>query len=374
MSGGLVPSIDFTPLSRLGQTLATGLRENERRNALQGLGVSPGDPNFLPKLGQTLVGLGDIDGALTVSRLQEASQDRTYQRGRDARQDAFQERTFSVGRQDVAENRARQDRLDARSTDQEKLRNYYLDQGDKRAQEQLELQRQQAARKAVPNNFEVDPDNPNGVRPVVGGPEDPAYVARRKQAEASAKTAEEKALPAELGARVALSQSFLDAVPELRAKVKAGGVTGIWDRSMAEAGRGEQGEILRRIRSGSEAIVRNLTGAGMNQSEAEARVKQYEPGRLDSADTVVNKLDMLTEQLQRIEAEAYRGRGIPANRRGKNPFFEPERAPATQAGAAPAAAPSSNPRLVPLDQIKENQRFRRDGRIYRRVNGQDVPE
>jgi len=83
---------------------------------------------------------------------------------------------------------------------------------------------------------------------------------------------------------------------------------------------------------------------------------------------------MLTEQLQRIEAEAYRGRGIPANRRGKNPFFEPERAPATQAGAAPAAAPSSNPRLVPLDQIKENQRFRRDGRIYRRVNGQDVPE
>ncbi|AWI90281.1 hypothetical protein C0214_19680 [Methylobacterium sp. DM1] len=346
MSGGLVPSIDFTPLSRLGDTLAKGMRERERRDALTSLGVSPGDPNFLPKLGQTLVGLGDIDGALTVSRLQEAAQDRNYQRSTDARDFAFRQqesarsqsnadRTFDISRQDLDFNRNRQAGLD-------RLTAMYRGDENRREEEKLALDRQKVA---------------------------------QAQSQAAAKAAEVKALPAELGARVALAQSFLDGVPELRRKVEAGGVTGIWDRAMAETGRGDQGEILRRIRSGSEAIIRNLTGAGMNQEEARARVSQYEPARTDSADTVVNKLDMLTEQLQRIEAEAYRGRGIPANRRGKNPYFEAETAPAAQAGAPSAPEAPANPRMVARDQIPEGRRFRaEDGRIYRRVNGQDVPE
>lgn len=367
MSGGLgIPQIDFSPLARLGETAAKGIRQNERRNALAALGVSPGDPNFLPKLGQTLVGLGDIEGALTVSRLQEASQDRAYQRTRDARDFAFREmesarqqgnadRAFTAGREDRNLERDRQASVD-------RLTNYYRDRADVRSDETLALQRQAATRREVPAGFEANPDSPGGFRPIGGGPQDPKYLAERKAAEASA--AGEKALPAELGARVALAQSFLDGVPTLREQVKSGGVTGIWDATVARSGYGDQGEILRRIRSGSEAIIRNLTGAGMNQEEARARVAQYEPAVGDNAETVTRKLDMLTEQLQRIEAEAYRGRGIPANRRGKNPYFE------EPAGSAQA----SNPRMVPLDQVPENARFRRDGKTYRRVNGQDVPE
>lgn len=139
----------------------------------------------------------------------------------------------------------------------------------------------------------------------------------------------DKALPAELGARVAISQQFLEDFPKLRDAAMAGKVTGLIDGTIANFGRGEQGETLRRIKVGSEAIVRNLTGAGMNLAEANDRVKQYEPTRTDDAETVVRKLDMMNEMVQRIEAEAYRGRGVPENRKGKNPYFAGEKSSTT---------------------------------------------
>lgn len=241
-----------------------------------------------------------------------------------------------AARHDQEYSRLRQEQVQAAKAEHDQQASLYRDQQKELRTRSYTLEdearKEEAARKRGPASFqEFDAAKERG------------YTAARTPAEYEREKAEitkkaDKSLPAELGARVALSQSFLDEADDLRKKVAAGTVTGLWDAATAASGRGEQGEVLRKIKSGSEAIVRNLTGAGMNESEARARVTQYEPSWRDDAATVLSKFDMLRDQLFRIEAEAYRGRGVPENRKGKNPYFE---------GAAPRQAPQGAPATAP---------------------------
>ena len=121
---------------------------------------------------------------------------------------------------------------------------------------------------------------------------------------------EGKPLPAEMSSRVALAGKFLDEAPAIRAKIESGMATDTLEgKAKTYFNAGEQGEIARKVKSGTDALLRSLTGAGMPVAEAQKYVARYEITPLDTKDTALSKFDQLHDELTRSEQEAFRGRG-----------------------------------------------------------------
>jgi hypothetical protein len=143
----------------------------------------------------------------------------------------------------------------------------------------------------------------------------------------------------EVAARVALMKDFLEKFPDVTAQIDAGALTGPGYLYGVVGGYGEGGKVNRVIQSGSEALVRNLTGAGMPQSEAERYVTRYEPGALDTAAKLKDKVLKLRTDLLNVREGVIAGHTWdqiidPA-------LLEAEPPPPTAAPAeAPAAAPA----------------------------------
>lgn len=136
-----------------------------------------------------------------------------------------------------------------------------------------------------------DPKNPDaGVKPISGGP------------------AEQ--ISGELAARIGMADSFLGQAPALRQKLADGGVTGPLDRFKAgNIDSSDQAQLMREMQSGTDALMRMLTGAGMNLAEAEAYAKRYLPSYTDTAESAASKLDQLVRELESAKKMAVRGRG-----------------------------------------------------------------
>lgn len=167
---------------------------------------------------------------------------------------------------------------------------------------------------------------------IPGGPADPAYkkeVGDRQNAPAGYRwenpnDPNSKLVPIEGGpatkvtpevsARIGLARSFLDQLPSIRERVRKGDVTGPWDAALAKAGVGDPGEIRRQIDSGAEALLRNLTGAGMNMQEASEYVRRYRVSPVDTAAQLLSKMDQLERELGYVISEVERGRA-PAKRK-----------------------------------------------------------
>lgn len=138
-------------------------------------------------------------------------------------------------------------------------------------------------------------------------------------------------VPAELAARLGLAKNFLkqldgvpamkdgkpvlDAagkptwdMPPLKDDIKNGSATGLLDWATAQTGRGRAGQIYRRIESGTDALRRMLTGAGMPAAEAADYVRRYQPTIKDDAATLVDKVTQLEVELKSMVDEAGRGR------------------------------------------------------------------
>jgi hypothetical protein len=111
-------------------------------------------------------------------------------------------------------------------------------------------------------------------------------------------------LPAEMGARIGLGDQFISELPGIKKDIKGGAVSGPIERGQLAAGAGKPGEIWRRIETGKEALVRNLTGAGMAQAEAENVAARYQIGPLDTVDTMIQKLEGLERDLEATKAGA----------------------------------------------------------------------
>ncbi|MQX29006.1 hypothetical protein [Sinorhizobium meliloti] len=111
-------------------------------------------------------------------------------------------------------------------------------------------------------------------------------------------------LPAEMGARIGLGDQFLTELPQIKSDVKSGAIDSVIERGQLAAGVGTPAEIWRRIETGKEALVRNLTGAGMAQAEAENVAKRYQISPTDSIDTQIKKLEGLERDLEATKAGA----------------------------------------------------------------------
>lgn len=205
------------------------------------------------------------------------------------------------------------------------LREYYAAKKEGFDGNFIEFKRAQAAPQQPPAGFRVTADG--GLEPIPGGPADPVYL-RRKGDRQNAPAGYEyidpenpskglRAIPggpgekidAEVAARLGLAKSFLEDLPALRKDVAAGKATGLLDHRMGQNGIGEQGRIHARIKSGSDALLRNLTGAGMPESEAARYAARYEPTVWDTSETLISKLDQLEKELRATADVLGRGRG-----------------------------------------------------------------
>jgi hypothetical protein len=144
----------------------------------------------------------------------------------------------------------------------------------------------------IPVGWKLDPSDPTGqaIMPMPGGPGEQ--------------------LPGELAGRTGLAANFLEQAPKLREEIAGGGVTGLQDR--ANAGWNDQSKqagIYRKIKSGTDALQRMLTGAGMPMSEAKEYASRYLPTYTDDAASAADKLDQLVQELKSIEERVMRGRG-----------------------------------------------------------------
>lgn len=184
---------------------------------------------------------------------------------------------------------------------------------------------QAEGKKNVPAGFEASPEG--GLKPIKGGPADPEYLRQKgdRQNAPSGYTWNDPADPtkgmtaipggpgekvdAEVAARLGLAKSFLSELPEIKRRVEAGELTGPIDAAKGKLGMGAPGEIRRKIDSGAEALLRMLTGAGMNKEEAAEYTRRYKFDPTDKASTVVSKLNQLEQELNSVGETVGKGRG-----------------------------------------------------------------
>ncbi|MCX5581493.1 hypothetical protein [Kaistia terrae] len=146
------------------------------------------------------------------------------------------------------------------------------------------------------------------------------------------------ALSAEVAGRVGLARSFLDQVPEIKAEVSKGTVTGMYDRAMAgNNSSSPQAAVYRKIQSGADSLQRMLTGAGMPASEAATYAARYLPTYTDSAESLNNKIDQLARELESIEATVTQGKG------GVQPMAPQAGQPIPPQGAPQTVQPPAQP-------------------------------
>lgn len=227
---------------------------------------------------------------------------------------------------------------------------------------QIEINERLANQRDIPSGFERAPGG--GLRAIPGGPGDPQYkrqVGDRQNAPPGYRWIDPenpeaglKAIPggpaekvdAEVAARVGLGKSFLgqledtkdekgNVVPGVMSRVGSGEATGLIDYTMGAAGLGEAGKLHRQIASGADALLRNLTGAGMSASEAKEYADRYRPTWRDDAESLKSKLEQLQRELGFVRDEVGKGRG------------------GASAAGAPAAS-SQNQRTAP-QQYREGQ-------------------
>lgn len=140
-------------------------------------------------------------------------------------------------------------------------------------------------------------------------------------------------IPAEVGARIGLGNTFLDSVPKIREQIEGGVLDTPKARAQLVGGYGAPGEIKRQIQSGKDALLRGLTGAGMGIAEAQNYVDRYEPSWRDDRRNFLSKLDGLERDLKsvregvlsgrKITDPALRGREGPSSGSGGNSFRTP---------------------------------------------------
>ena len=115
-------------------------------------------------------------------------------------------------------------------------------------------------------------------------------------------------ISADVAGRLALAEDSLLQLPGLIEQARNGDLTGAWDWMTGRVGRGAQGAARRDNMAASESITRMLTGAGMNQSEAEREADLYIVGVRDNAATAASKLTQLQRRLAGLVETARRGR------------------------------------------------------------------
>lgn len=169
--------------------------------------------------------------------------------------------------------------------------------------------KQQSPIAVSPGTVLVDPSNPT--KPIFSNPSRaPAQPAAQAAPQGGVAPPQIKptAIPSEIQARLALGENYARQVPDLLKFIDSG--------QMSNAGVavnvGDSGIAAKRQESGVDALIRNLTGAGMSVPEALAYASRY---RFEWNDTDARKREkvlQLVSELRTIDRSVKEGRGWPA--------------------------------------------------------------
>lgn len=316
-------SLDFSSLANLGQVYKQAAADTARRETLAQLGQGDKiDPRMLL-----------ASGDLSLANLGVTLQNQQTQGERDSRDFAFRQEEAKRAQQNADRSYGLQARAAARADEGP------VEKAAQRARvaEQFGLVPGTPEHKTyvltgalpdaskLPAGFQAD--GSGGLKPIPGGPADPAYL-RTKGDKQNAPSGYKwidpenpnagmapipggpgEKVDAEVAGRLGLARSFLGQLPEIRKRVEAGEITGPIDAGMAKLGMGGPGEIRRQMDSGAEALLRMLTGAGMNMEEARDYTRRYRFDPTDKSATVLSKLNQLERELNSVGETVGKGRG-----------------------------------------------------------------
>lgn len=248
-----------------------------------------------------------------------------------ARADAqrLEERGWSVADQQAAAaaanaNREDQQAFTAGQTDKQLAATSTNQQGQQAATAALQEDQQAAAVEAARLKAEQEAGKPTTDQGKIiadfnagayGDPATPGAQKLRDDAIKKANTASAgiQLISPETGAKIGLIDEFLNNYDMVERSASAGEMTGPVDLvKNVMMGRGPGGQAYRMLRQGTEGLVRIMTGAGMPESEARDRVRQYEPEWTDDANTLVSKIQGLKAAVTSARQGATYGRNAPA--------------------------------------------------------------
>lgn len=318
-------SLDFSSLANLGQVYKKAEADRGLRDAFSN-GV-PTDAAGLAQLGAQ-VGAYNPQLGLSLAQLGMTAGQRQQEQERQGRLDARQLSRDAVSDRQHAESMALQRANAARLADRTPAGFAQNPDGSYRAIAGGPADPDYLARKGgdLPSGFQRDSAT-GGMRPIPGGPADPAYLRTkgdRQNAPSGYKWVDPEnpsagmtpipggpgeKVDAEVAGRLGLARSFLGQLPDIRKRVEAGEITGPLDAGMAKLGMGGPGEIRRQMDSGAEALLRMLTGAGMNMEEAKEYTRRYRFDPTDNSKTVGSKLNQLERELNSVGETVGKGRG-----------------------------------------------------------------
>jgi len=109
--------------------------------------------------------------------------------------------------------------------------------------------------------------------------------------------------------RMGLARGFLELIPAIKERMRAGELDFGANTPNALLGRGRQGELINAIAEGADALLRGLTGAGMPETEAARYQRRYQWSLTDDRQTRIQKLDGLERALRFVTTEQGKGRG-----------------------------------------------------------------
>ena len=316
----------FQPQDAAGQPTDLGGALTGRSNSLIGLGLgllSPSNPlRGQSGWSQALEGYQggaalDTRQATSAAQLRHQKAQEAFQRSQAAQAQSNFERTFARSDPNAAPTEftraARDLGLTAGTPEHAQFAKQYY---STKSEGNLAAQAEQ--RQTIAKNLGMDPNDPKTRNWIAGG---------------GALNEEGKPLPAETSARIAMAGKFLDEAPTIRAQIAKGDATDtLTGKVKTYLNMGDEGALAAKVKSGAEALLRALTGAGMSIPEAQKYVARYEIQPTDSSTRMLQKFDQLHDELKRSEEEAFRGRGgIPRD------ITERRRAAHEAAGKPPTA-------------------------------------
>ena len=124
--------------------------------------------------------------------------------------------------------------------------------------------------------------------------------------------AKEEVPGGELASRIGLGNEYLgDGLPRIRKLLEDGVLGSAKDRAMYWAGIGKPGEIKEIMAAGQDALLRNLTGAGMGEAEAARYAQRYDfRPHIDSISDLKRRMTALAKHLKVTRDAVLAGRKI----------------------------------------------------------------
>lgn len=116
-------------------------------------------------------------------------------------------------------------------------------------------------------------------------------------------------ISAEVAARVGLAKAAAPGFADIRKALNEGYFDSAIGKLQVATGTGQGAALWRRMEAGREALIRGLTGAGMNLDEVGRSLQSYGLSSTDSSDTIRDKLNMLEWSLDNINYIVRLGRG-----------------------------------------------------------------